>query len=143
MHWPKWWRKVFWKKTPRIKHLRRTHQAKISSEHRETRIELQAGRMPADVDGQPSAWVEKNGNIRPDELFNRTLTQLIFVIGTQHDCVVTLADIAPQFSSGWRRTFLSRWRGARRVQSPAGQRSHSRTRADGLAAEHAPRSWRE
>jgi hypothetical protein len=99
--------------------------------------------MPADVDGQPSAWVEGKLKNRPDELFNRTLNNLFFVIGTQHDFVATLPDIFPQLSSGWTRTILSRWRGASRVQSPVGRKSLTRTRASGLAAEQALHSWRE
>lgn len=44
--------------------------------------------MPADVDGNPSAWVEEKQSTR--QTFNRTLNNVFFVIGTQHDFVATL-----------------------------------------------------
>src|SRR6478672_10470544 len=59
---------------PRAKHLRRTHKAKTTSEHRETRIALHAGRMPADVDGNPSAWVEKTEAFGPTNFLIAHLT---------------------------------------------------------------------
>src|SRR4051812_41704634 len=104
-------------------------------------MNLQAGRMPEERRRQSVGLGRRKSN-RPDKLFNRTLNNIFLVIGTQHDCETTLADIGPQLSSRWTRTYLNRWRDASRVQSPAGRRS-SRIQSSMSAAKHALRSWRE